>query len=98
MLNFFGEGPYIPKKRPFDDDASPRDDAKRKSRDADDVSFYKLLSFLLSPSFTDNNTSETPDVDDDFLHIDKKPKREERFFRFIQNSLKNNLVTSFFRN
>ena len=29
-----------------------------------------------SSRFTDNNTSETSVVDDDFLHIDKKPKGE----------------------
>ena len=31
-----------------------------------------------SPRFTDNNTSKTLDVDDDFQHIDKKLKRSKR--------------------
>lgn len=47
-----------------DDNASPRE-------------FLFVLPNAPSPRFTDNNTSETPDVDDDFLHIDKKPKIEK---------------------
>ena len=55
-----------------DDDASPRDNGKRP-RDDEDASFHEPLSYLPSPRTTDNNTSETPVVDDDFLHVDKKP-------------------------
>ena len=59
----------------LDDDASPRDNGE--PRDDEDASFRELLSFLPSPCFTNNNTSETPVVDDDFLHVDKKPKLEK---------------------
>ena len=48
-----------------------------------------------SPRFTDNNTSKTLDVDDDFQHIDKKLKRSKRSnfssrTKYLVISLKNN--------
>ena len=58
-----------------DDDVSNREKPSVPSRDDDDVTPAKTLSF---ERLTDNNTSETPDVDDDFLHIDKKLKRAKR--------------------